>query len=33
MYSEGFDIPGVPYELLIDKKGTIVEKGSHLRPN
>lgn len=28
-----FNITGVPYYFLIDKKGTIVENGSHLRPN
>jgi len=27
-----FEISGVPYYLLIDKDGTIIEKGSHLRP-
>jgi thiol-disulfide isomerase/thioredoxin len=26
-------IQGIPYYLLIDKQGTIQEKGSHLRPN
>ena len=28
-----FDVNAVPYYFLIDKKGTIVEKGSYLRPN
>lgn len=27
-----FEIPGMPFYILIDKKGTIVETGSHLRP-
>ena len=29
---EIFEIQGIPYYILIDKTGTIVEKGSHLRP-
>jgi thiol-disulfide isomerase/thioredoxin len=27
-----FEISGVPFYVLIDKKGNIIEKGSHLRP-
>ena len=29
---KAFDVNAVPYYFLIDKNGTIVEKGSHLRP-
>ncbi len=28
-----FEVNGIPYYFLIDKKGVIVEKGSHLRPS
>jgi thiol-disulfide isomerase/thioredoxin len=28
-----FEIQGIPHYILIDQKGTIVGKGSHLRPN
>ena len=28
-----FEVNGIPHYFLIDKKGIIVEKGSHLRPN
>lgn len=28
-----YEINGIPHYILIDKKGIIVEKGSHLRPN
>jgi thiol-disulfide isomerase/thioredoxin len=28
-----FEVQGIPHYFLIDQKGTIVEKGSHLRPN
>ena len=31
--SQQFQISGIPHYVLIDKNGTIVEKGSHLRPN
>jgi thiol-disulfide isomerase/thioredoxin len=27
-----FDIKGIPYYMLVDKQGTIIEKGSYLRP-
>ncbi|HPM10706.1 MAG TPA: TlpA disulfide reductase family protein [Paludibacter sp.] len=27
-----FEVQGIPYYFLIDRSGTIVEKGSHLRP-
>jgi hypothetical protein len=27
-----FEISGIPFYLLIDKNGVIIEKGSHLRP-
>jgi thiol-disulfide isomerase/thioredoxin len=27
-----FEVNGVPFYILIDKKGNIIEKGSHLRP-
>lgn len=28
-----FEVNGIPHYFLIDKKGIIIEKGSHLRPN
>ncbi|SHI41898.1 Thiol-disulfide isomerase or thioredoxin [Tangfeifania diversioriginum] len=28
-----FEVSGIPHYFLIDKKGIIIEKGSHLRPN
>lgn len=28
-----FEVQGIPHYFLIDQNGTIVEKGSHLRPN
>ncbi|SKB70558.1 Thiol-disulfide isomerase or thioredoxin [Salegentibacter holothuriorum] len=31
-FMAAFGISGIPYYLLIDKEGTIVEQGSHLRP-
>ena len=28
-----FDMPGIPYYILVDKEGTIKEQGNHLRPD
>lgn len=32
-FRKSFKVNGIPHYFLIDKKGTILEKGSHLRPN
>ncbi len=30
---ESLEVDGVPYHILIDRSGTIIEKGNHLRPD
>jgi len=32
-FRKAFEISGIPFYFLVDSKGAIVEKGSHLRPN
>jgi thiol-disulfide isomerase/thioredoxin len=32
-FRKAFEIVGIPFYFLIDRKGTIIEKGSHLRPS
>lgn len=32
-FRNAFEVQGIPHYFLIDQEETIVEKGSHLRPN
>ena len=32
-FREIFEVQGIPHYILFNKKGTIIEKGSHLRPD